>query len=96
MVPGLVAGHPSIPGWERDKVYQIGDLITAENGVWRLSNGTGVARNDWMPIWDDSAVQAAKGSQTIDEEVADRTEQGLSGAGANRCRSWDRPSRGLH
>jgi len=51
MVPGPVAGHSSIPSWERDKAYQIGDLITAENGVWRLSNGTGGARNDWTHIW---------------------------------------------
>lgn len=70
MVPRLVAGHPPIPGWERGKAYQIGDLITAENGVWRLTNGTGDKRNDWEPIWE--SAPAAKKSQTIDEEVAEQ------------------------
>lgn len=69
MVPRLVAGHPPLAGWERGKAYQIGDLITAENGVWRLTNGDGAKRADWEPIV--GAPAPATKAKTIDEEIAD-------------------------
>ncbi|SJM33015.1 hypothetical protein [Mesorhizobium delmotii] len=70
MVPRLIASHPPIAGWERDKVYKRGDLIVAEGCVWKLTNGTGDKRQDWETIFGQTGQPASKPLE-VDEEIGE-------------------------